>query len=234
MEFMKEIMCPQKEELFKRVVNRLIIKSCDLQSIGLIHGKMGLVIFFFHFSSFTKNPIYGQYAEQLLDEIFEDIHDQLPVDFENGYMGIGWGFEYLSQNNFIEGDTNEILESLDKKIMEWNIKRVTDLSLKRGVAGVFHYVLCRLKNKSSVSPFDNEFLSDLDKVVERWYSQCDTSLKELFKDYKSWRKNNVSFYNQQTLLRRIVNMNPMSQNDISKWNLGIEEGCAGYGLSRVL
>ena len=64
-----------------------------------------------------------------MDEIYEDIHDTLPINFENGYLGIGWGIEYLAEQKFINGDTNEILEDIDKKIMERDIRRVSDMSL---------------------------------------------------------------------------------------------------------
>jgi len=37
----------QNNDLLKRIVNKLILKSCDLLDLGLFHGKMGLVIFFF-------------------------------------------------------------------------------------------------------------------------------------------------------------------------------------------
>jgi hypothetical protein len=217
-------------------VNKLILKSCDLLDLGLFHGKMGLVIFFFHYAYFTKKSIYRKFAEQLLDEIFEDIHDRLTLDLENGYCGIGWGIEYLSQKKFIAGDTNEILESIDMKVMEWNLKRVKDLSLKNGIAGVFHYVLCRLKNKSLITPFDIDFLSDLEIVVSKNYITSDTELKVLFDYYREWLKNKELRYNPSSLLDIITKSNNLlnENQDVMNIDIGIENGCAGYVFKKFL
>lgn len=219
----------QSDEFLKRVVNRLIVKSCDLSDLGLYHGKIGLVIFFFHYASFTKNLLYKKFAEQLLEEIFEDIHNQLTFDLENGYCGIGWGIEYLSQNNFIEGDTNEILENVDNRLMECDLKRMGDLSLKNGIAGVFHYVLCRLKNKSLITPFDVGFLSDLEIVASNNYKGADTELKMLFDYFKEWHKNKKLRYNPLSLLNKITNSDTLAEDqNVKDIGLGVENGYAGY------
>ncbi len=225
----------QNNELLKRIVNRIIIKSCDLSDLGLFHGKMGFVIFFFHYAAFTKNPIYENFAGQLLDQIFEDIHNKLSIDLENGYCGIGWGIEYLSQNNFIEGDTNKILESIDNKVMEWNLSRVTDLSLKSGIAGVFHYVLCRLNNKILISPFDEAFLSDLDLVVSKNYSVCNAEMRIMFDYYREWIESKRLRYKPIDLLQNIVCSDiGLDNQNITHASLGMENGCAGYGLNELL
>ena len=61
-------------ELLKRIANHLIINSSFLDNLGLFHGKMGIVIFFYHYSRYTHNPLYEEFAGELLDEIFEEIH----------------------------------------------------------------------------------------------------------------------------------------------------------------
>lgn len=88
-------------ELLHGIVNHPIINCSFLENFGLFHGKMGIVIFFFHYSHYTNNPLYEEFARGLLDEIFEGIHDKLPIDFENGYLGIGWVIEYLAELKFI-------------------------------------------------------------------------------------------------------------------------------------
>lgn len=143
------------DELLQRIANHLIINSSYLDNLGLFHGKMGVVIFFYHYSRYTSNPIYEEFAGELLDEIFEEIHDKLPIDFENGYLGIGWGIEYLAEQKFIDGDANDILEDIDKKIMERDIRRISDMSLNTGLEGVFHYVLARSRNNEDINPLSN-------------------------------------------------------------------------------
>ena len=220
-------------ELLQRIANHLIINSSFLENLGLFHGKMGIVIFFYHYSRYTNNPIYEEFAGELLDEIFEEIHDKLPIDFENGYLGIGWGIEYLAEQKFIDGDTNDILADIDKKVMERDIRRISDVSLNNGLEGVLHYVLARLQNKNdTIQLFDKEYLDDLFKVINNiekkaisesllslinHYHQCITSKQSNYKplDYFS------SFYCEVAL-----------KNDkIYEWNIGLINGCSGHGIN---
>lgn len=219
--------------LLNRIANHLIINSSFLDNLGLFHGKMGIVIFFYHYSRYTNNLIYEEFAGELLDEILEEIHDKLPIDFENGYLGIGWGIEYLFEQKFIDGDTNDILVDIDKKVMERDVGRISDMSLDNGLEGVFHYVLSRLRNNEYIAQlFDKEYFDDLFKASNNienerisesllsliyHYYQCIISKKSNYKplDYFS------SFYCKTTL----------ENNKVYDWKLGLVNGCAGIGLN---
>ena len=86
----------------QKIINTLLLNASFIDNLGLMHGKMGISIFFFHLARQTQNKIYEDYAGELIDEIYEEISANTLVDFENGLAGIGWGIEYLAQNNFIE------------------------------------------------------------------------------------------------------------------------------------
>lgn len=43
------------------------------KDIGLLDGKMGIVIFFFNYSRFTNNTLYSDFAYDLIDEIYTDL-----------------------------------------------------------------------------------------------------------------------------------------------------------------
>ena len=90
-----------------------IINTLLLNASFIMHGKMGITIFFFQLARQTKNQIYEDYAGELIDEIYEEITANTPVDFENGLAGIGWGIENLIENEFIEANTDKVLEELD-------------------------------------------------------------------------------------------------------------------------
>ena len=73
----------------------------------------------------------------------------IPADFEDGLAGIGWGIEYLVQNKFAEGDTDEILEEIDNKVFKvLNEESLTSFELTNGLTGYLFYLINRLKNKS--------------------------------------------------------------------------------------
>jgi len=112
-----------------------------------MNGKMGICIFFYHLAHKTKNKIYEDYAGELLDEISEELSDKTPWDFENGLAGIGWGIEYLVQNAFIEGDTDDVLLQFDNKLFrDLNFSPPPEPGLLNGVLGICAYYLMRVKN----------------------------------------------------------------------------------------
>src|SRR5690606_26303535 len=98
----------------------------------------------------TGNQIYEDYAGELIDEIYEEITANTPVDFENGLAGIGWGIEFLVQNGFIEADTDEVLEEFDNRIFKELIYNTpNDIGLLNGLTGLGAYFLKRLQNPAS-------------------------------------------------------------------------------------
>jgi lantibiotic modifying enzyme len=81
----------------QRITNTLLLNASFIDNLGLMHGKMGIAIYFFHLARETKNQIYEDYAGELIDEIYDEISTTTTLDFENGLAGIGWGIEYLVQ-----------------------------------------------------------------------------------------------------------------------------------------
>lgn len=100
----------------QRIANVLLLNASFIDNPGLLNGKMGIAIFFYHYSRYTKNKVYEEYAGELIDEIYEEINTSTPVNFENGLTGIGWGIEYLVHNGFIEANTDEVLADIDNYI----------------------------------------------------------------------------------------------------------------------
>lgn len=83
----------------------------------------------------------------MIDEIYTEINVNTPLNFKDGLCGIAWGIGYLIQNGFIEANPDEVLEDLDKRIMEWDVRRISDYSLETGLSGIACYVISRMENK---------------------------------------------------------------------------------------
>ena len=133
----------------QKIINTLLLNASFIDNIGLMHGKMGISIFFFHLAKQTRNKIYEDYAGELIDEIYEEITLNTPVDFENGLAGIGWGIEYLAQNGFIEADTDEVLDEFDKKIFKELIYNTPqEIGISKGLTGLGAYFLKRVQNSA--------------------------------------------------------------------------------------
>jgi len=203
-----------KDKILLRIANHLIINASFIEDLGLYHGKMGILLFFIHYSRYKGIPIYNDFAGELLNEIYEEIHMDMPIDFESGLCGIGWGIEYLIQNGFVEGDSDQILEDIDKKIMERDITRIEDQSFETGLSGISFYVEYRLKKKREdlkTIPFDVCYLNNLRRK---------SSLME-----KRMTPENLF----SEVLKKSLNA-----NDIQAMRLGLNEGCSGIGLKMML
>lgn len=191
----------------RSISDHLIVHSSGLNNLGLYHGKMGIVLFFAHYARYTDNLVYQEYAGDLLDEIFEDIHAGITLDFENGLSGIGWGLLYLLKNHFIEGDPDDVLFDIDQRMMEINLSRVVDKSVERGLGGYLSYLLERLSVVSRHSLFDRDYKVELQKVL---------SFVQLGEPFD---------------LNSLIRKNTVCQiTDIAKGSLGICEGYAGLGF----
>ncbi len=179
---------PISSDTIRRMVEHLILNSSFTSDLGLFHGKMGIVIFFAHYARWTGNALYEDFADELLAEIYEDIHTDTPINLESGLCGIGWGIEYLVQNGFMEGDTDEILEDIDRRIMERDPRRMTDLSFRTGLGGILFYATARLtaSRESDGQPFDSLYLNDLKEAAQRaTFTEQDEIPSCLFENFLS-------------------------------------------------
>lgn len=206
----------------------LTINSSFLGDLGLFHGRMGIVLFFAHYARVTQNKQYEDFAEILLDEIYEEIHWDLPINLENGLCGIGWGIEYLVQNGFMEGNTDEILADIDRKVLEIDPLRISDLSFRRGLAGIIFYVIARLNANRETSnlPFDQEYLDSLQKALEDIkFTEEDDVPTDLKKELEFvLRRNKTTILLPNNLIQPLHNI---KTDCFSNYSLGLENGIAG-------
>ena len=140
----------EPEKILKQISEILIKQGISIADPGLLHGKMGVIIFFFHYARYTGNPSFEEYAMVLMDKIQEQILKQQDMDYANGLAGIGSAIEYLSQNNFIEANTNEILEDFDKRLFdETSFGNHTNAGLHSGLTGVGRYFFLRITGRDA-------------------------------------------------------------------------------------
>lgn len=151
---------------------------------GLLNGNTGLVIFLYHFSRITQNAETEKMADNLLDRIFDSLATTAPTDFENGLAGIGWGIEYLVQNGFAEGNTDEILEEVDTKIYKILCEdNLNSFELTNGLTGYLVYLNARLKNGGDINSMARRINKELlihtiNKTDEVVTSQFPSIVKE--------------------------------------------------------
>ena len=52
--------------LLEKIANHYLFYGSFHSDLGLYNGKMGMVIFFFHYARYTGNSLYEDFAEEFL------------------------------------------------------------------------------------------------------------------------------------------------------------------------
>lgn len=133
----------------QQIVDMLLLNGTLTESPGLVSGKIGIAIFFFHYAQFTKNNLFADYAMDLIDEMLNQIHINSPADYAEGLAGIGVGIDYMIRNNFLNVK-EDICEDFDQRIVRVVYDPSQNFSLYGGLIGYGRYWLTRLNYKSSV------------------------------------------------------------------------------------
>ena len=218
---------------YEQALAYLTINSSFTGDLGLFHGRMGIILFFAHYARSTQSKHYEDFAGCLLDELYEEIHEDLPVNLENGLCGIGWGIEYLVQQGFMEGNTDEILADIDRKVMELDPLRMTNLSFRRGLAGIAFYVIARLNayRETTTLPFDDAYLTSLQQALERTEfteaEEIPVDLPVIFNQVLKGEKLTLS------LLDCLIHSELSLDKPFDEILLGLEEGLAGWLWSNL-
>lgn len=183
----------------ERMIHRLLLESSFLTNLGLLHGKMGAAIFFYEYARRTGHPLFTECADDLLEDLWNEVNTYTPVDFANGLVGIGWGIEYLIQQGFVEAP-KDIFEEIDRRIMETDIRRITNFSLETGLTGLLHYIMARIqgaiRRKISI-PFDSLYRLDIYIITKRIMLQTqDYELKNLSTTMKPIKNRIISQISQ--------------------------------------
>jgi len=135
----------------QQITDMLLLNGTLTECPGLVHGKMGIAVFFFHYAQFTNNMLFANYAIDLIGEIQEQLHVNSPADYENGLAGIGVGIDYMVRNEFLIAE-DDICKEFDSRMVRavmydpWQ-----DFSLYDGLSGYGRYWISRLRfNDSSL------------------------------------------------------------------------------------
>lgn len=136
------------ENILLKIVNTIVINKQNVDRVGLLKGMAGITLFLYEYSYLTKCELYNDLADDMLDDIFESSKNLLLTDMANGLSGIGWCIGYLIQKKFVDGDPDEVLGDVHKKMLE-NIKNnPTDTSFDIPLSNYGLYIISRIKDKN--------------------------------------------------------------------------------------
>lgn len=187
----------------QRIANFLLLNASFIDDIGLLNGKMGIAIFFYHYSRYCGNKIYEDYAEELVDEIYEEINNGTPVNFASGLTGIGWGIEYLVKNKFVQSDTDEALSEIDTAVYRNTLYRPFLLESGNDLFGYGLYYIARLREYGN----DDNNLNTLFKKQHLIYLTDDCERILSHKKYRDYKIESLSTDTINSFVMFLIEMN---------------------------
>lgn len=137
-------------ELLRQLSDTLIINASFLDDVGLLNGKTGVALFFFHLSRATGIGVYEEYAGDLVDQVCESLHQDMPVRYADGLAGIGAGIAYMIRQRFVDADADDALEEIDATIRHHILYHLPATpEMGAGIAGLGKYCTERLSGRAA-------------------------------------------------------------------------------------
>lgn len=209
--FPKGWMVVKMEDKFsfqEKISTYLLLKNSLMVYPGLLNGKMGLCIYLFRTGRVTKKSKYEMFATSLLEEIYDDIFKRSDFGFGNyGALGVAIGIHFLTQEGYIEGDSNEILSEIDFKVKKILIED-DSLSLPQ-ICDLLKYILFRSQNNLFVKNLSedeifNKTVPILLKSFERNIIYDETNNKEALNILNKLRKMEIFQDEVEKVILRLI------------------------------
>lgn len=199
------------KEKLRKIADYQLLRSPYMKDIGLFHGKMGVVVALYLYAAKYRDELISEYAWDLLQQIYDGIYSNMPVGLEYGLAGIGYGTTILYKRGLVDCDLNSILADVDSKIMEYDPRRMKNLSTRTGVGGLMRYIALRQSTGEPLRTFDSQYLSELYATAEPVILTC-----------------------KGTDMLNILNAPSFSIDEYTEKPLGIDGGSAYYILKDTL
>lgn len=99
------------------IANILLVNIQHVDKIGLWNGKMGVILFFYYYGRYVDKSFYGDVADSILDLVIETVRRPAQSANYDLLSSVGIGIEYLLAQHFVEGDSDDLFEDLDKYLL---------------------------------------------------------------------------------------------------------------------
>ena len=110
-----------RKKILQQIANTLHINVQQVKQDGLLQGKFGIAIFFYHYARYTGDESYNDFPNEYIDYISNKTGKDKAENFAEGLSGIGWGIDYLIKNRFIDVADDNIFEEVDNAILQFNL-----------------------------------------------------------------------------------------------------------------
>jgi len=164
------------EKKLSEIVAVLEDKHMGSDHLGVLAGISGISMFFFSYAKYKQDNKYAEIGHTILEEALNRISSgySFPT-YCSGIAGLGWVFEHLSENDFIDVDNDELLPDIEVYLYQ---KMKEDIAVGHydflhGAIGYGIYFLKRFENTKShllkikYEAYIKELLDGLKKTSEK-------------------------------------------------------------------
>jgi lantibiotic modifying enzyme len=246
-----------KNMILSKIANTLYINMQQVKQYGLLQGRLGIAIFFYHYARYIQDESYNDLPNEYIKYLFARLGRGNAESFADGLSGIGWGIDYVIRNGFIKAN-DDMLDEVDAVIENLNLSDfVKEIALPIPLFSKGLYFLQR-KNRDALKAtilqtkdyFQNDFLRQLPVLYMNSITYvlkkcvglgietglCNGLLKKLHLVTTQKTGKNEFLFNLQTLTLTgeagLLNKLPERIPEIVCFeNLSIYNGLAGMGLS---
>ena len=96
----------ENKEIIHQIANTLCINVQNVTKYGLLQGRFGIAVFFYHYARYTGDKRYNNFPDELISYLLKKIGKDYPKNLDDGLIGIGWGLDYVVKEGFVEADDN--------------------------------------------------------------------------------------------------------------------------------
>lgn len=155
------------------IINHLSLQAIQTNDSGLYHGRMGIILALYCHGVAYGNKDICDYASDVLQLTVDNYYDG-DITLENGLSGIGLGFVLLYKAGMFRDNLNELLFDIDKKIMSFDPRRMTNKTFRTGAAGLLYYIKARQSIGQTCESIHDDYIKELEDCthcVEKAVSQ---------------------------------------------------------------
>ena len=102
------------KEVLRQLMNIISINFQQDVKVGLMKGKMGMAILFYHYARYTGNKRHEYFPNEYMELVEKFFGVSTTKNIIEGIAGVGWGIDYMIKKEFIDADGDEVLENLDQ------------------------------------------------------------------------------------------------------------------------
>lgn len=157
------------EEELQQIADMLLLNGTLTKCPGLVHGKMGVAIFFFQYARYSQNPLFAEYAMDVIGELVKPLHANYRSDYEKGIAGIGAGIHYLIKEELVDVDIH-IFEDFDERMYRAvQYDPFPNFSMYEGLIGYGNYWLSRLQQQPLSVQAQDCLIRIIKRIEENMY-----------------------------------------------------------------